>query len=76
VHLYVNDINDNPPIFEQNEYVANISETATVGTSVLKVRAVSMDTGMNALIRYYLIATADVLAKFQLDVENGTVTIH
>ena len=49
--MFVEDVNDNPPIFEHNgTYVAHISESATVNTEVIVIKATDRDEGVNAQI--------------------------
>ncbi|GIY81483.1 protein dachsous [Caerostris extrusa] len=43
LHVYVEDVNDNPPRFKQRLYQANVSEAAPKGTFVLKVDALDID---------------------------------
>ncbi|KAM9356600.1 protocadherin gamma-A2-like [Symphorus nematophorus] len=54
ITIVVNDINDNPPIFTQREYDANILENQPVGTFVMKVKAEDVDDGSNAKILYQI----------------------
>ena len=49
--MYVEDVNDNPPIFERNgTYIAHISENASVNTEVIVIKATDEDEGVNAQI--------------------------
>ncbi|XP_031418060.1 protocadherin-like wing polarity protein stan isoform X1 [Clupea harengus] len=41
--IMVSNINDNPPVFEKDEYRVNISETLPVGSLVLTLKAVDAD---------------------------------
>jgi len=52
VYISLDDINDNPPIFTQSNYVATIIETVPVGIQVLQVFAFDADIGYNAEIAY------------------------
>ncbi|XP_030000830.1 protocadherin gamma-A6-like [Sphaeramia orbicularis] len=54
IQVAVNDINDNPPTFMQNDYIANILENQPVGTFVMKVIAQDTDAASNAKIRYQI----------------------
>lgn len=62
LHIYVEDVNDNPPHFKQHLYRANVSEAAPKGTFVLKVEATDMDLGK---FRFHFHAT-DNLLKLEL----------
>ena len=39
------DINDNPPVFEAAEYSSEVKESVAVGSTVTTVRATDLDTG-------------------------------
>ncbi|KAM8765246.1 protocadherin-23 isoform 2-T2 [Rhynchonycteris naso] len=52
VELRVLDENDNPPIFEQDEYRAAVREDARPGAEVCQVRATDRDLGPNGHVRY------------------------
>uniref|UniRef100_H2ZGL4 Cadherin domain-containing protein n=1 Tax=Ciona savignyi TaxID=51511 RepID=H2ZGL4_CIOSA len=55
LHLQILDVNDNPPIFDQNQYSAAIPEDSQVGLIVVPVAAHSLDTGANAKLRYSIV---------------------
>ncbi|XP_053514540.1 protocadherin-23 [Artibeus jamaicensis] len=52
VELLVLDENDNPPVFEQDEYRAAVREDAQPGAEVCRVRATDRDLGPNGQVRY------------------------
>uniref|UniRef100_A0A336M400 CSON011767 protein n=1 Tax=Culicoides sonorensis TaxID=179676 RepID=A0A336M400_CULSO len=52
VTVYINDKNDNPPVFDQNEYRIEIPENITVGTRIVQVHAEDVDTLNGGKIRY------------------------
>ncbi|XP_030782164.1 protocadherin-23 [Rhinopithecus roxellana] len=52
VELRVLDENDNPPVFEQDEYRAAVREDAQPGAEVCRVRATDRDLGPNGFVRY------------------------
>ncbi|KAM6221833.1 protocadherin-23 [Rhynchocyon petersi] len=54
VELRVLDENDNPPVFEQEEYRAAVREDAPPGAEVCRVRATDRDLGPNGQVRYRL----------------------
>ena len=45
VYINVDDINDNAPIFDPSTYSYEIWENATIGTSILSVKATDTDSG-------------------------------
>ena len=55
VRIHLVDINDNTPIFvSTSDQVVSISEQILLGTQVLQIVAVDLDTGNNAVISYAL----------------------
>ncbi|XP_069049414.1 protocadherin Fat 1 isoform X3 [Lepisosteus oculatus] len=68
------DINDNPPVFEQREYVATVSEDVAVGTRILQVFAASRDIEVNAEISYSIIS-GNEHGKFSIDSETGDIFV-
>ncbi|XP_068596746.1 protocadherin Fat 4 [Brachionichthys hirsutus] len=71
VNVTIQDINDNPPAFEQDQYQTSVFEDAAVGSSVLQITASDQDEAANAEVRYFL----DEGTPFQIDPKAGTVTI-
>lgn len=71
VNVTIQDINDNPPIFEKDQYQTSIFEDAAIGSNVLQITATDQDEGANADIRYYL----DEGTPFQIDPKDGTIII-
>lgn len=74
VLVSVLDINDNPPVFEQREYAATVSEDTAVGTEVLQIYATSRDIEDNAEITY-LIVSGNEHGKFSINSATGTLFI-
>uniref|UniRef100_UPI00398F28FC protocadherin Fat 4 n=1 Tax=Pristiophorus japonicus TaxID=55135 RepID=UPI00398F28FC len=50
--VYVHDVNDNPPIFDQLSYEVTISEAEPVNSRFFKVQASDKDSGVNGEITY------------------------
>ncbi|XP_015435266.1 PREDICTED: cadherin-related tumor suppressor [Dufourea novaeangliae] len=71
VNVTVLDVNDNPPIFQQSDYVIALNESAPVGTKVLTVHATDRDSEDNSKLTYYL---PDTERQFTVDPETGTIT--
>lgn len=71
VNVTIQDVNDNPPVFQQDQYHSSVHEDAAVGSSVLQITATDRDEGTNAEIRYYL----DEGTPFQIDPKAGTISI-
>ncbi|CDQ67310.1 unnamed protein product [Oncorhynchus mykiss] len=71
VNVTIQDINDNPPMFDHDQYQTSVFEDTAVGSSVLQITASDRDEGANADIRYFL----DEGTPFQIDPKAGTVII-
>ncbi|CAL1526834.1 unnamed protein product [Lymnaea stagnalis] len=68
------DVNDNPPEFERSSYYASIQESTRMGAVVEKVKATSLDVGINADITYS-IAAGNEQGKFTIDPYKGILTV-
>lgn len=66
VDLIVQDINDNPPIFQKMSYRVVLSETTMIGTPALQVIATDKDSDKNNVVRYQIFS----------DVHNSTDYFH
>ncbi|CAL4108899.1 unnamed protein product [Meganyctiphanes norvegica] len=59
VHVEVEDINDNPPMFDTDRLQLFVPENSPIGYTVGEVRARDPDAGRNALIQYSIIGGPD-----------------
>ncbi|KAK3521181.1 hypothetical protein QTP70_000493 [Hemibagrus guttatus] len=55
IHLTVSDVNDNPPLFEQQSYTAYVMENNKPGTSISSVTARDPDWRQNGTVLYSLV---------------------
>ncbi|XP_076332831.1 LOW QUALITY PROTEIN: protein dachsous-like [Tachypleus tridentatus] len=74
VIIQVNDINDNPPMFNQSHYEVFISELAPIGTTVLQVLASDRDETTDIHV-IYDITSGNTEKKFKLNSKNGIITL-
>ncbi|KAL2717454.1 trichohyalin-like [Vespula squamosa] len=74
VTIYLRDINDNPPVFEQDSYEVTLSENVTAGTRVVQVHATDKDTGDFGNIQYTQIIGQGSEA-FTMDSDRGLITV-
>ncbi|KAM3912635.1 cadherin-23 [Leptodactylus fuscus] len=73
VIVYVDDVNDERPVFTQQQYSRlGLRETVGIGTSVTVVRATDRDTGDGGLVVYKLLSGSD--GKFEIDGSTGLLT--
>ncbi|KAK3521178.1 hypothetical protein QTP70_000496 [Hemibagrus guttatus] len=54
IHLTISDVNDNPPVFEQQSYTAYVMENNKPGTSISSVTARDPDWRQNGTVLYSL----------------------
>lgn len=74
VNLQIQDVNDNPPIFQERLYRAVLSETSTVGTPALKVVATDQDSVRNSVIHYRILSNGkNSTDYFHIDSSSGLI---
>ncbi|XP_075448649.1 protocadherin Fat 3 isoform X3 [Ascaphus truei] len=74
VDLSVNDVNDNPPVFQLPSYNATLSESSLIGTPVLQVVATDADSKNNEVIRYQIVQdTFNNTDSFHIDSTSGLI---
>nr|XP_033804886.1 protocadherin Fat 3 isoform X2 [Geotrypetes seraphini] len=74
VDLNINDVNDNPPIFDHSAYSATLSEASLIGTPVLQVVATDADSEKNKIVRYQIVQ--DIFNStdyFHIDSTSGLI---
>ncbi|CAH1176398.1 unnamed protein product [Phaedon cochleariae] len=71
VKVTIRDLNDNPPIFEQQIYYAAVNAMANINDFVANVTAVDPDSGLNGSLTYYIKATN--LYKFNSNRSSGSI---
>jgi len=74
VDLIVNDVNDNPPVFDQLAYNATLSEASLIGTPVLQVVAIDADSDNNKIVQYQIVQdTFNSTDYFHIDSTSGLI---
>lgn len=71
--IFVNDINDHPPVFQEAEYRVEVSEDVPAGSYIKGVSATDGDSGQNANLRYSLVS-GNALGWFSISENSGLVT--
>lgn len=81
VHIYVVDENDNAPVFQQKEYLGQISESAHISSLVmgernapLVIQASDRDREANSLLVYQILEP-EALNIFHIDPSMGTISL-
>ena len=75
VEVFVNNINDNPPMFTSNQYNVEVSEAATMGTTLLYVHATDRDSNTNKAVRYN-ISNGNAGGAFSIDLYSGAISVR
>ncbi|XP_030415053.1 LOW QUALITY PROTEIN: protocadherin Fat 3 [Gopherus evgoodei] len=74
VDLIINDVNDNPPVFDHSAYNATLSEASLIGTPVLQVVATDADSENNKLIQYQIVQDSfNSTDYFHIDSTSGLI---
>ncbi|XP_073469084.1 protocadherin Fat 3 isoform X2 [Aquarana catesbeiana] len=74
VDISVNDVNDNPPVFQFSSYNATLSESSLIGTPVLQVVATDADSDNNKAIRYQIVQDMfNNTDSFHIDSTSGLI---
>ncbi|XP_076872540.1 protocadherin-23 [Brachyhypopomus gauderio] len=74
LHIDVEDMNDNPPVFNPDQYHASISSHAHPGDEILSVVATDRDSGSYGQITYELVL-GDFSSLFSVDQSTGAVSL-
>ncbi|XP_061786350.2 protocadherin gamma-A11-like [Nerophis lumbriciformis] len=77
IHLSVADINDNPPVFEEQSYSAYVSENNKAGSTLCSVSARDPDWRQNGTVMYSLLAaevnSAPVSSYVSVNGDTGVI---
>ncbi len=71
IHIIITDAND-PPRFEEPEYIISLSTPVVLGTSQFRVQAVDTDSGNNGELTYSISGNTDI---FSIDNRSGNISI-
>ena len=74
VVVYVSDVNDNNPEFQDSDFDISVSEETLVNQVILKVIAHDLDSGNNGALLYSIISGNNE-KKFKLDSVTGNLTL-
>ncbi|XP_051755718.1 protocadherin-23 isoform X2 [Ctenopharyngodon idella] len=75
VHIDVEDVNDNAPVFSPEKYVTSVSIHAQPGTELFSIFASDRDSGNNGKITYELLP-GDSASLFTVDKSTGSVYLR
>ncbi|RWS18039.1 Pt1-cadherin-like protein [Dinothrombium tinctorium] len=73
----ITDINDNPPLFDRQEYKENVKQDTPIGTNILRVSASDEDADNNGAIMYNLTAPGDPsdIDYFVINPDSGWIVL-
>ncbi|XP_022647325.1 neural-cadherin-like isoform X4 [Varroa destructor] len=73
----ITDVNDNPPLFDRQEYRENVKQDTQIGNPILRVSASDEDADLNGVIIYNLTAPYDPtdLNYFNINPESGWIQL-
>ncbi|KAA0709739.1 Protocadherin gamma-A4 [Triplophysa tibetana] len=78
IHFTVADVNDNPPVFEEQNYRAHVQENNKLGSSICSVSATDLDWRQNGTVVYSLLPSdvnGATVSSF-LSINGDTGVIH
>ena len=74
VHIELEDINDNSPMFSTSTYIFDVSETVAIGTTVYTdVSATDPDDGSNGFVQYSTTSEGDNQFPFRIVPSSGAI---
>ena len=73
--IYIHDVDETPPTFEQAFYNATLNETVAVGTVVLQVIATDPDPGVIGKVRYEIPTVFDEAGSFAVNGTTGEIYV-
>jgi hypothetical protein len=73
VIVSIEDINDNAPFFEQNQYVLEVAEEVDPPLDIFQIKASDRDINDNAVIKYLILAGNEDNA-FNINTESGLLS--
>ncbi|XP_053104122.1 cadherin-19-like isoform X2 [Hemicordylus capensis] len=78
VTINISDVNDNSPIFQEERYDMHVSEAASVGTIIGKIKADDSDIGKNAEMDYMIIKDEFHILRIitNNETQEGTVILN
>ena len=74
VIVYIDDVNDSAPKFNETEYKTFVNEAVAKNTAVLQVKATDYDAGENGTISYSIL-TGNEAGKFKINSVTGIVEV-
>ncbi|KAG5447330.1 Protocadherin-9, partial [Clonorchis sinensis] len=70
--VFIDDINDNSPVFTKSIYHVNMAENNSIGQKIVQIKAEDEDEGQNANVTYSILDTAN----FKVEPNSGWITAN
>lgn len=70
--ITIEDINDNPPVFDKSRYDESMSEDTPVSSVIMRISASDLDDGDNSIVEYEVLPDKDH-KYFRIDKNNGQI---
>ncbi|XP_062585575.1 protocadherin-9-like isoform X1 [Saccostrea cucullata] len=78
VHVDIEDINDNSPVFTQTTYNVSVQENITIGSNILQCVATDKDIQDNGRVSYRFSMRSDldaIKSKFSINAQTGQIQV-
>lgn len=72
IKVTIEDINDNPPVFDKARYDESMSEDTVVNRVIMRISASDLDDGDNSIVEYEVLPEKDH-QYFRIDKDNGQI---
>ncbi|XP_031334592.1 cadherin-89D isoform X1 [Photinus pyralis] len=76
IRLFVNDVNDHPPMFSKPWYSFDVEEATYSQKVIGRVEAVDSDFGPNANVSYHIHYQSNQSSPFSITKQGGAITVH
>ncbi|KAK3582014.1 hypothetical protein CHS0354_039681 [Potamilus streckersoni] len=81
ITLFISDVNDEDPTFNNSRYKGSVMENASVGTVVLTVKATDPDNGLGGTVTYFLEPAVSGVSEgyrtaFLINPTSGAITVN
>ena len=76
LQIFIHNVNENPPVFQQASYNATLIETLDVGSFVLTVIAEDPDDGLIGKVTYTIVSEFDQAGSFMVNQTSGEIFVN
>lgn len=74
IKIFIEDVNDNSPVFEKNDFIVEVKENTPIGQVVTTLNATDRDEVDNGKLRYYIVEGNEE-EVFDMEEKTGVVSI-